>query len=303
MKSLVTGGAGFIGSHIVDALIEKGHQVVIIDDLSTGNKEFINPRAKFIEKSITEDLSQIFQKEKFDYVFHLAAQIDLRKSLLDPVKDAEINILGSLNVINQCIKNKVKKFIFSSSAAVYSPEAKIPASEDDKISPLSSYGLAKYTVENYLKILKNIHGLDYVTLRYSNVYGPRQSMKGEAGVVSIFIKNILADKQITIFGSGEQTRDFIFVKDVVEANLLAINLSGIYNVSTSIETSVNKLTENLKKLIKKDAKIIHSDAIKGELQRSALSYENLKKLGFQPKYHLEQGLKETIDFFKSSDSN
>ncbi len=299
MKFLVTGGAGFIGSHLVDKLISLGHEVIVIDNLSSGMKEFINPKAVFIKKDIRDDLSSIFSKERFDYVFHLAAQIDVRKSLLNPKEDAEINILGSLNTIENCIKNKVKRIIFTSSAAIYSPNAKIPTLETDKAEPQSPYGLGKSTIENYLRIIKETHALDYVVLRFSNVYGPRQSVKGEAGVVSIFIKNILAAKPIKIFGTGEQTRDYIYVKDVIEAGIKALDLSGTFNVSTGKETSVNELALKLKSLIGKDFNATHSEPIKGELQISCLSNEKIKKLGWTPKYSLEQGLKDTIEYFKS----
>lgn len=297
-KILVTGGAGFIGSHIVDALVGRGHEVVVIDDLSSGNKKNVNSRAKLVIGSINDNLDEVFEKEKFEYVFHLAAQINVRKSLESPLEDAKTNIIGGLNVIENCAKYGVKKIIFSSTGgAIYSPDAEIPCNEGSKIEPLSPYGLAKYTIENYLRIMKNIKGLDYTALRYSNVYGPRQNAKGEAGVVAIFINNILDDKGLKIFGDGEQTRDFVYVKDVARANVLALNLSGVYNVASETETSVNELCEMIKKLMESNVDVEHTDAVKGELMRSCLSAGKLKKHGWDNGYNLEKGLKETIEWF------
>ncbi len=297
-KILVTGGAGFIGSHLVDKLIEQGYNVTIIDDLSTGKKENVNKNAKFIERSITENLEDIFEEGKFDYVFHLAAQMNLRRSLEDPAKDAEINILGSLNVIKNCVNYHVKKIIFSSTGgAIYSPEAVLPCREDSKIEPQSPYGLAKFTIENYLRIIKNVHGLDFVCLRYSNVYGPRQNSKGEAGVISIFIDNILEGKELIINGDGNQTRDFIFVSDVVKANVLAFDLSGIYNVSTCQESSINQIADKIKDLMDSDVKIQYKDKIKGELERSSLSFVKLEKEGWTPEFDLDSGMKQTVEWF------
>ncbi len=297
-KILVTGGAGFIGSHIVDALVGRGHDVVVIDDLSSGNKENVNPSAKLVVGSIDDNLNELFEKEKFEYVFHLAAQINVRKSLESPLEDAKTNIIGGLNVIENCAKYGVKKIIFSSTGgAIYSPDAEIPCNEKSKTEPLSPYGLAKWATENYLRIMKNIKGLDYAALRYSNVYGPRQNAKGEAGVVAIFINNILESKGLKIFGDGEQTRDFVYVKDVARANVLALNLSGVYNVASETETSVNELCEMIKKLMESDVGVEHTEAVKGELMRSCLSAEKLKGEGWDNGHGLEEGLKETIEWF------
>lgn len=250
MKCLVTGGAGFVGSHVVDSLIESGFDVLVIDDLSGGNKKNVNEKARLFEGNVNDNLNDIFEKEKFDYVFHLAAQANLRTSLENPKMDAEINILGSLNIIENCIKYDVKKIIFSSTAALYSPDVNVPCGEDEEVKPLSPYGLAKATVERYLEIFKDTKGLDYVVLRYSNVYGPRQNPKGEAGVISVFIDALKEGRDIVIFGDGEQTRDFVYVKDVSAANLKAIDpeMAGVYNVSSGKETSVNELAEKLKEL-------------------------------------------------------
>ena len=300
-KILVTGGAGFIGSHLVDKLIELGQNVTIIDDLSSGNEKFINKRAKFFKRDIKEDLTDIFE-EGFDYVFHLAAQIDLRKSLQNPKEDATINIVGSLNVIENCYKRKIKKIIFSSTGgAIYSSNEQLPCTELSKADPISPYGLAKLTIEKYLNITKEVFGLDYVALRYSNVYGPRQNIKGEAGVISIFIKNVLAGKDLLLNGDGNQTRDFVYVSDVVHANIIAMEkLSGTYNVSTGKETSINDIANSIKQIMDSDCNIIHKEAIKGELLRSCLDSGKLRKDGWKPNYALDNGLKETIDWFREN---
>lgn len=302
-KILCTGGAGFIGSHVVDKLYELGHEVVVIDDLSTGDLKNIKCPVEVISNSVTDDLSYIFDKYKFDYVFHLAAQINLRDSINEPSKDARINILGSINIIENCYRHGVKKLIFSSTGgAIYSPDEPLPWDTKSKADPQSPYGLSKLTVEKYLQLAKQLHGLEYVSLRYSNVFGPRQNSKGEAGVISIFINNILKNKDIIIFGSGSQTRDFVYVKDVVSANALSLkeDISGIYNVSTNTEYDVNTIANFLLNKMRATTPVVHGEAIKGELMRSRLCYDKLAAYGWQPNYDLETGLEETIDFFKSN---
>jgi len=228
MKILVTGGAGFIGSHLVDRLIKEGHKVVIIDNLSTGKKENLNPRAKFYQLDIcSPKISEVFKKEKPKAVFHLAAQIDLRKSVNDPVFDANINILGSLNLIQNFLQNlkfKIQnsKFIFSSTGgAMYGNADIIPTPENYSARPISPYGIAKLSIEYYLYYYQKVFGLNFISLRYGNVYGPRQDSKGEAGVVAIFCDKILTGATSIINGNGRQTRDYVYVDDVVEANILA----------------------------------------------------------------------------------
>lgn len=297
---LVTGGAGFIGSHLVDSLIDEGHNVVILDNLSTGQKENLNPKAIFIERNIQDDLSNLFEKYKFKYIFHTAAQINLRRSLQSPKEDAETNIVGSLNLIENAIKYKVEKFIFSSTGgAIYSAQAPLPCIESSEKVPESPYGLAKFSIENYLRIMKHVHGLNYVSLRYSNVYGPRQNAKGEAGVIAIFIEKALANQDLTIFGAGNKTRDYVFVQDVVKANLLARNLEGEFNVSTNHETDVNEIANKILELTNSNSKIIHGAEIPGELERSRLSHDKLSSHGWHPQTQLDKGIKETVDWFKS----
>ncbi len=298
MKVLVTGGCGFIGSHLVDRLIEEGNDVVVIDDVSTGSKSNLNPKAVFFEADINSDLTEAFKS--VDHVFHLAAQMNVRKSIKNPMEDAKINIIGSLNVINQCAKNNVKKIIFSSTGgAIYSPKSRLPCNESSIIEPQSPYGLAKFTVENYLRIYKNVYDLDFAALRYANVYGPRQNPYGEAGVVSIFINNSIQGKPMKIFGDGKQTRDFVYVDDVVEATLSAIKLSGIYNVSTNKETTVNHIAGTIKSL-SGGGEIKHDEEIKGELRRSCLDNSKLLKTGWKPKTGLDEGLKKTFEWFKTN---
>ncbi|MBN1502903.1 SDR family oxidoreductase [Candidatus Woesearchaeota archaeon] len=303
MKILVTGGAGFIGSNLVDALIEEGHEVVIVDNLSTGKKRNINKKAKFYRFDIRDKkLERIFKKEKFDIVNHHAAQIDVRHSVSDPLFDAEINILGAVNLLQNCINFKIQKFInVSSGGVIYGDNPELPAKENAEKGPLSPYGVSKLTIEYYLQFYNKIHGLKYTTLRYSNVYGLRQDPKGEAGVVAIFSNLMLHNKQPTIYGDGKQTRDYVFVKDVVNANLLAMQDgdNNAFNIGTGKETNVNELFASMKKIIGYTGEARYADARAGELQRSCLNIAKAKKLlKWEPMFTLEQGLKETIEWVK-----
>lgn len=303
MKILVTGGAGFIGSHIVDELIKKNHKVVVMDNLSTGRKEFINQKAKFYKMDIrSKDVEKVFAKEKFDIVNHHAAQKDLRLSVKDPVFDADINILGSLNLLQSCVKYGVKKFIFASSGgAVYGDVKNFPVAEDyQPLQPVSPYGIAKLSIENYLFYFKKEFNLDYVALRYSNVYGPRQDPYGEAGVIAIFMKKLLANEQPVINGDGKQTRDYVYVSDVVKTNISAINkrVSGAFNIGTGIETSVNKLYALIAQTVGANKKAVHGPAKPGEQRRSSVDFKKAQKiLAWRPAYDLNEGLKETYQWF------
>jgi UDP-glucose 4-epimerase len=301
-KILVTGGAGFIGSNVVDRFIELGHQVIIVDDLSTGFKKNLNPKARFYQIDIrSKDVEKIFKKEKPEVLCHHAAQVDLRRSLLDPITDAEINILGSLNLLYLCLKYKVKKVIFASTAGVYGEQHYFPADENHPQRPVSPYGMAKLVIERYLAFYKERYGIDYVTLRYSNVFGPRQRPKGEAGVVAVFCERLLNQKKAVINGDGKQTRDFVYVSDVVESNVLALDYpeSDIFNIATGKETDINSLFRLIKNEASSSQKEIHGPAVEEEQKRSCLDISKAKKLlRWEPEYSLEEGIKKTINFYR-----
>jgi len=304
MKILVTGGAGFIASQIADAFINEGHDVYILDNLSTGFEKNINPKAKFINADITSlSIFEIFSKEKFDVVNHHAAQIDVRKSVADPIFDANTNILGTINLLQACTKTGVKKFMFASTGgAVYGEQEYFPADENHPTNPVSPYGITKLTIEKYLYFYKNEYGLNYTILRYANVYGPRQNPFGEAGVVAIFASKLLKNENPVINGEGKQTRDYVFVEDVVKANVLTLttNDSNIYNVGTGIETSVNELFTKLNSIAGNQAQEKHGPAPKGEQLRSVITSEKLfKQLKWKPSIKIDAGLQKTFDSFKA----
>lgn len=303
MNILVTGGAGFIGSNIVDAYISKGHNVVIIDNMSTGVKDYINPKAKFYEMDVCDTgISKVFEENKIDLINHHAAQIDLRKSVDDPAFDINVNIAGSVNLLQNAIKSGVKKFIFASTGgAIYGEHDYFPADEEHPTRPYAPYGINKMCVEKYLYYYNHVYGLDYVVLRYANVYGPRQNPHGECGVIAIFTDKILNGQQPVINGPGDQTRDYVFVNDVVNANVLALDAKGpvIYNVATTKETDVNYIFNRINRFAGTNFEEKHGPAKLGEQKRSVLSYEKIKKeLGWTPKTEIEEGLKITTEFFK-----
>lgn len=305
MKILVTGGAGFIGSHVVEAYCKEGHTVVVVDNLRTGNKLHLHPNVHFYSCDITsKELFSIFEKEKPDIVNHHAAQMNVRKSLEDPRFDAEVNILGLLNVLSCSVKTNVKKFIFiSSGGAVYGNAEQLPLSENASISPLSPYGLAKYVGEQYVQLFYHLHGLPYTILRYANVYGPRQNPLGEAGVISIFIHALLLGKQPTLFGDGEQTRDYIYVADIVDANLLCLTKgqNELFNLGTEKETSVNTLLSLLQSSLSSSLKPVYLPKRAGEVSRNTLDCHKARSLlGWQARYSLEQGIAETIHWLQKN---
>ncbi|MFA5029988.1 MAG: NAD-dependent epimerase/dehydratase family protein [Patescibacteria group bacterium] len=295
-RILVTGGAGFIGSHLVDALIKKNHHVTVVDDLSVGKRKFVNGKAAFCKIKIQSALLKtVFQKGKFDYVFHLAAQKNLQYSKSHPVEDAETNILGSLNVITESVKHHVKKIVFYSTAAVYNSNDTPPNRESDVENPATPYGIAKYTIEKYLQASQ----MNYSIMRLSNVYGPRQDSEGEGGVVAIFCKKLAQGKPPYIFNSGNQTRDFIFVGDVVRASLKALTRGkrDYFNVSTDQETTINKLFATLSTISKQHIMPYRGKKVQ-EQCRSALANTKAKRiLGWFPKTTLATGLKETYHWF------
>lgn len=302
-RILVTGGAGFIGSNVADRFIEDGHKVAIIDNLSTGVEANLNQKAKFYKVDIRSSvIDKIFQKEKPEILCHHAAQIDVRKSTQDPIFDAEVNIIGTLNLFNSCVKHKVKKIIFASTGgAIYGEQEYFPADENHPANPLSPYGVAKLTIEKYLHFYKEVYGINFVALRYANVYGPRQNPSGEAGVVAIFTERLLGNKSAIINGDGKQTRDFVFVKDVAESNVLALKYpkSDIFNIGTGIETDINCLFGILKERTKSKQKGLHGPAKPGEQERSVLKcFKAQRLLKWKPRYNLEEGIAETVKYYK-----
>lgn len=304
MRVLVTGGAGFIGSHIVDALTEQGHKVVVIDNLATGSKENINPNAKFYKMSIgNSHLADIFGQEKPEIVNHQAAQTVVTKSTTDPLFDAQTNISGSLNVLVNCIRFKVRTMIYASSGgAIYGEPQYLPVDENHPVNPVSPYGVSKQTVEHYLRLYGLQGNLEYVALRYPNVYGPRQNPNGEAGVVAIFTRQMLSGEPATIFGAGTKTRDYIHVSDVVSANLLAMeqNHNGIYNIGSGRETSDKQMFDILAKLLGYQREPVFTEVRPGEIDRICLDATKAKaKLGWQTRIPLKEGLRTTVAYYKN----
>lgn len=304
-KILVTGGAGFIGSHIVDRLIDEGFEVVVVDNLSTGHKKNINKNAKFYRLDIqSSKIESVFQTERPSHVCHQAAQKDVRLSVSDPVFDAKINILGTLNILQNCVNYKTKKVIFASTGgAIYGDQEVFPAPESHPMRPISPYGITKLTAEHYLYYYKKVYGLDYTALRYSNVYGPRQDPHGEAGVVAIFIKMMLNALSPVINGDGKQTRDYVYIDDIVEANILAMKdglSENVFNIGTGIETSVNQIFNYLKRIIGPSIKEKHGPSKPGEQERSVIDYARAKKyLHWKPGTPLNVGLEKTCEYFKN----
>jgi UDP-glucose 4-epimerase len=303
MKVLVTGGAGFIGSHLVDRLVQEGHEVIIVDNLATGKRRNINRAARFYKLDIQSwRLERVFRNERPNVVMHLAAQMDVRKSVEDPMFDAQVNILGTLNVLQQAVRHGVRKVVFSSSGgAIYGEQEMYPAPESHVTNPLSPYGLSKLCGEHYLSYYQRISGLQVVSLRYANVYGPRQDPEGEAGVVAIFLQKLLNNEQAVINGNGRQTRDFVFVEDVVEANLAMMGqeTQGTYNVGTGVETSINDLFRILIQHTGSTCKEVHGPAKKGEQARSVIDSAKLRQeLSWEPKTGLSEGLKKTVEYFR-----
>ena len=303
MRITVTGGAGFIGSHLVDRLIEDGHTVQVIDNLYTGNKEFVHSKAQFVELDIRDPkLYSVLEEFRPDYIFHEAAQTEVSTSMSDPMLDCDINLMGLINLLNAAVKLDVKKFLMPSSAAVYGNLDTLPLNEEMLGNPSSFYGLTKLTTEHYLRIYHEAFGLPYICYRYSNVFGPRQGNGGEGGVISIFAKAIVQGSPIIIYGDGKQTRDFIYVDDVVEANILGMQhqVTGIYNVSTGISSSVNLLVDEFRNISGKDIEVVYDKPRLGDIRDSVLATDKSEKeLFFTVKYNLHDGLIKTYEYFKT----
>jgi UDP-glucose 4-epimerase len=306
MKVLVTGGAGFIGSNVVDLYIERGYEVVVVDNLSTGRESNLNPRAKLYKLDIrSSEITEVFERERPDYINHHAAQIDVRRSVTEPIFDADININGSINLLENARRVGVRRFIYiSSGGAVYGEPEYLPCDEAHPINPICPYGASKHVVEHYLYMYKEIHDLDYSVLRYANVYGPRQDPLGEAGVVAIFTGKMLAGEQVVINGDGEQTRDFIYVGDCAAANLMVTegeNVSGIYNLGSGVATSINEIFSTLKDVTAYQNPPIHGPAKLGETRHIYLTAEKAKQeLGWQPTIGLLDGLERTVEYTREA---
>ena len=302
MKILVTGGAGFIGSHVTDMFVAEGHDVVVVDDLSAGRREQVNPRAKFYQVDIrSPELSQVFESERPEVVDHHAARANVRESMEKPILYADVNILGSLNLLECSRRFGVRKFIYiSTGGAEYGEPDYLPVDEEHPIRPLCPYGTSKHTVEHYLPIYQRQYGLDYTTLRYANVYGPRQDPFGEAGVVAIFAERMLHGRQAIINGSGEQERDFVYVEDYARANVLALakGSGAAYNLASGKGTSVNVIFRLLSRLTNYRLEEVHGPPKPGEVFKIYLSIEKARReLGWEPRIGLEEGLQRTVDYF------
>mgnify|MGYP001055602778 CR=1 FL=1 len=303
---LVTGGAGFIGSNLVDALLGKGYGVRVIDDLSTGKRENLNAASDsrgfgFAKGDIRKFSDKILKD--VEVVFHQAAQVAVRKSIKEPLHDLDVNVSGTLNLLERMRKNDVGKIVYASSGgAVYGNPEYMPCDEKHPTNPVSPYGASKLAAEKYIRVYSENYGIDYVNLRYANVYGPRQDPSGEGGGIAIFLGRILRDEKLVIFGDGSQTRDYVHVHDVVGANLLAIGKrmgNETFNVGAGVETSVNQLVDMMRGLVDNDIIAEHGGDIKGEVRRICLDISKIKKSGFNPKYDLESGMRSVLEWMSN----
>lgn len=300
MRVLITGGAGFIGSCIAEELLKnEGNEVIIVDNLVTGKVDNIPKGSVFYKADIRENLDEIFTAERPDYVIHQAAQVSVSKSLENPVYDGDENIVGTINLLETCVRHKTKKFIFASTAALYGNPQYLPVDEKHPVSPISPYGLSKLCAESYLKLYSRLYGIRYTILRYANVYGYRQDVNGEAGVVAIFIEKLLNGETVNIYGDGLQTRDFVFVKDVARANIAALEQGDntTLNISSHSKQSVLDLVHKLSELQKTNILLTFLKERPGDIKHSVLSNEKAKtNLSWEPEYCLSAGLKETVSY-------
>jgi len=302
MNIIVTGGAGFIGSHLVDRLLADQHEVLVIDNLSTGSRDNVNSKAQFVEMDIrSAELESLFKEFKPQYVFHEAVQTMVPISMADPALDCDVNLMGLINVLNACVAAKVEKIIMPSSAAVYGDLTSLPLDETMTGHPASFYGLTKLTTESYLRLYEENFGLPYICFRYANVYGPRQGHGGEGGVISIFCEQLQQGQELVVFGDGDQTRDFVYVADVVAANMLALehpDITGVYNVSTETSTSLNELIVAFEQVVGHPITVQHEPARIGDIKHSLLSIKKVARdLSYKPSIELLEGLKETFKYF------
>lgn len=307
MKVLVTGGAGFIGSHVVDAYLAEGYEVVVVDDLSTGRRSNLNPEATFYQVDIrSPELESIFDQERPDFVNHHAAQMDVRRSVAEPLFDADVNILGSIHLLEIARKFGVQRIVYiSTGGAVYGEPVYLPCDEAHPIDPICQYGASKHTVEHYLYMYRQMYGLNFVVLRYPNVFGPRQDPHGEAGVVAIFTGKMLAGEQAVVNGDGEQTRDYVYVGDCAAANVLALTTekaNTIYNLGSGRGTSVNEIFDTLKDITGYGLPRVHGPAKLGETRHIYLDASKARtELAWRPTVTLEEGLEETVAYFRKAE--
>jgi UDP-glucose 4-epimerase len=305
MRVLVTGGAGFIASHVAEAYLAGGHEVAVVDDLSAGFKENLDKRNRFWQMDIrSAEFPQVVADFRPEVISHHAAQMSVSASARDPRHDADINILGTLNLLEAAVRSEVRRVIFASTGgAVYGDLVPVPTDETASPQPVSPYGVAKLAVERYLHAYQTMYGLRAVALRYSNVYGPRQSPHGEAGVVAIFSRAILEKRELTVHGDGEQTRDYVYVGDIVRANMLASQVAlgqdfPIVNVGTGVETSVNDMVRLLREVAGSDITSRHGPARPGEQRRRVLNSSLAKRvLGWEASTDLRTGLARTFEWF------
>ncbi len=305
-RCLVTGGAGFIGSHVAEALIAAGHAVGVLDDLSSGKREQIPPGAPFFQIDITGDTAAAFREFRPEVVFHLAAQVSVSVSVREPDEDARVNILGSVRILRALVAAGVKKVVYASSGASYGPLETLPLVENLRPMPVSAYGASKHTVEHYLRMAGREWGLEWAALRFANVYGPRQDPHGEAGVVAIFANKLLAGERPTIFDDGELTRDYVYVEDVARANVAALtaDLKGhpdpIFNVSTGRGTSTNRIFATIRGALGSSVDARYGPPRPGDVRHSVLDNKKAKReLGFEPRMELDEGIRRTVEFFRA----
>ena len=305
MRILVTGAAGFIGSHLVDALVDDGHSVAALDDFSAGREEHLNPKARMYPASVTdaEALDGVFERERPQVVYHLAAQTSVRRSMATPSFDANVNVVGSINTLQGCVNHGAERIVFSSTCAVYSEPHYLPVREDHPVRPQSAYGTAKLSAEGYIRFYADVYGLRYKILRYGNVYGPRQDPHGEAGVVAIFANQMLDGAQPTIFGDGSKTRDYVYVDDVASANLLALGPRGdnqAYNVASGVETTDLEIFDAVRAASGVDVEPAYRDKRPGEADRIALDCSKARRiLGWTPKMGLAEGVALEVEHIRS----
>ena len=304
MKILVTGGAGFIASHIVDVLVEDGHGVIVVDDLSNGRSDRVNPQARVYQVDIADSdaLRDVFDREKPDIVNHHAAQTSVRRSMSGPEADARVNIIGTINVLQNCVAHGVKRLVFASSAAVYSEPQYIPMDEGHPIAPKSAYGLSKFTAEGYIRLYADAYGLGHTLFRYGNVFGPRQDPRGEAGVVAIFTEQLLSGVQPTIFGDGTKTRDYVFVKDIARANLIALGSGGndTLNLARGVEVSDFEVFDAVRRATGTTVEPIYSVKRPGEPDRSSLDRSRAEQvLGWTPQTTFSAGVDQVVAHMKA----